>query len=147
MSYHNPDKIWKLKYLILVLIRYNAITPPEVEQLLNHIEGQVEDVDIYIYILWQSVALLGSVNLFNNKFESYSKYLEKEYKQIKKLSIGDITTKISTNSDSIVYVFKAFLTPSGYLYNPPTPEMKGRLLKEYCKHSEHFLRVTITDDN
>lgn len=25
--------------------------------------------------------------------------------------------------------------------------MKGRLLKEYCKHSEHMLRVTITDDN
>jgi len=25
--------------------------------------------------------------------------------------------------------------------------MKGRLLKEYCKHSEHFLRVAITDDN
>lgn len=25
--------------------------------------------------------------------------------------------------------------------------MKGRLLKEYCKQSEHFMRVTITDDN
>ena len=25
--------------------------------------------------------------------------------------------------------------------------MKGRLLKEYCKYSEHFLRVAITDDN
>ena len=30
MDKQNPDQVWKLKYLILVLIRYNVITPPEV---------------------------------------------------------------------------------------------------------------------
>jgi hypothetical protein len=25
--------------------------------------------------------------------------------------------------------------------------MKGRLMKEYCNRSEHFMRVNITDDN
>lgn len=71
---HNPDKIWKLKYLILVLIRYNYITPPEVEKLLDHIEGNLQDIDIYIYILWQSVALLGGVSPIV-KETSYLKHL------------------------------------------------------------------------
>lgn len=38
-------------------------------------------------------------------------------------------SKTTSNTEEITYVFKASLTPSGYLYNPPTPEMKGRLLK------------------
>lgn len=37
--------------------------------------------------------------------------------------------KMIANTDMIAQIFRASLTPSGYLYNPPTPEMKGRMLK------------------
>lgn len=73
-----------------------------------------------------------SLGIFSAEFmnnEKYMPYLEKEFAQIKKLSIADITKRVSSNTDLISYVFKASLTPSGYLYNPPTPEMKGRLVK------------------
>lgn len=56
--------------------------------------------------------------------------IHKEYDSIKKLGINNIMKKLSSNTKSIAYVFKAVLTPSGYLFNPPIPEMKGRLLKE-----------------
>ncbi len=62
-SISDIDKIWKLKYLILVLIRGNAISPPEIDEIMNHIEANRDDIDIYIYILWQSVSLLGTVNI------------------------------------------------------------------------------------
>lgn len=31
------DKLWKLKYLLLVLVRYNKILPSNIERVLNHI--------------------------------------------------------------------------------------------------------------
>lgn len=132
--------------MILVLVRNNSISPPEVEKMLNHIESNMQDIDIYIYIFWQSVSLVGSVNL-EIRHESYLTYLDREYTQIKKLGISDITKKITSNTHTICYIFRASLTPSGYLYNAPTPEMKGRLLKEYTHNSEHFMRVSISDDN
>lgn len=101
---------------------------------------------MYLYIFWQRVVLLNTVAPEGEQRDSLGE-LETEFTQIKKLSIDDITRRVSSNTDQIVYVFKASLTPSGYLYNPPTPEMKGRLMKEYSAQSEHFMRVTITDDN
>ncbi len=38
---------------------------------------------------------------------------------------------IFKNTLNIVYVYKATLTPSGIFFEIPTPEMKGRLLKEF----------------
>lgn len=29
--------------------------------------------------------------------------------------------KVTSNSDDLTYVYRASLTPSGYLYNAPTP--------------------------
>lgn len=55
------DKLWKLKYLLLVLVRSNQLFPQEVERLLNHIEKAKEDIDIYLYIFWQKVVLLNTV--------------------------------------------------------------------------------------
>jgi hypothetical protein len=52
------DKVWKLKYLILVLIRFNCIGPASVEKILTIIEDAKEDIDIYLYILWQKVVEL-----------------------------------------------------------------------------------------
>lgn len=71
----------------------------------------------------------------------------KEYDDVKKLNIQSITRKISSNTEFIAYVFKASLTPSGYIYDPPTPEMKGRLLKEMSDCSQFFIRVRISDEN
>lgn len=128
------DKIWKLKYLILVMVRYNQMAPSEIEKILSYIDKAREDIDIFVYIFWQSVTLLNTVAAEVNAQE-YLPYLDKEYNQIKKLSIADITRKVSANTELISYIFKASLTPSGYLYNPPTPEMKGRLMKEYSAQS------------
>lgn len=55
--------------------------------------------------------------------------------------------RLSINTDLIVYIFRVSLTPSGYLFDPPTPEMKGRLLKEYSNEAEFFLRVSIQEEN
>lgn len=51
------------------------------------------------------------------------------------MNVKNIMEKILYTSDSIVHIFRASLTPSGILHNPPTPEMKGRLLKEYVRYS------------
>ena len=104
-----------------MLIRYNYISPPEVEKLLDLIEVNLKDIDIFIYIFWQSVIMMSGVNRNTIKEEDYLKHLDSEYDQVKKLGMSHNTNKISANTDSIVYVFKAFLTPSGYLYNAPTP--------------------------
>lgn len=55
------------------------------------------------------------------KDQEFLPQFEREYTKIKQLKIDDITRKVSTNTDQISYVFKASLTPSGYMYNPPTP--------------------------
>ena len=47
-----------------------------------------------------------------------------------------ILKQLSLNSEMIAHVFRAMLTPSGYLYDPPTPEMKGK----------HSLRASITGE-
>lgn len=39
--------------------------------------------------------------------------------------------KIIKNTDLIAHVFRMNSAPSGFLYTAPTPEMKGRLLKQY----------------
>ena len=54
----DKDLIWKLKYLILVLIRYNAMSPLEVPNLLAFIEETMEHFGIHLYILWQRVSQL-----------------------------------------------------------------------------------------
>lgn len=59
-----------------MLVRNNCITPPEVEKLLGLIESNMQDIDIYTYIFWQNVSLLGSVNL-EIRHESYLTYLER----------------------------------------------------------------------
>lgn len=33
----------------------------------------------------------------------------------------NIMKRILEESDSIIYIFRVSLTPSGYLFNPPTP--------------------------
>lgn len=124
----STDKLWKLKYLLLVLVRYNKLLPSEIERVLNHIEQGKENIDIYIYIFWQKVALLNTVATEVEAYDFITE-LDAEFAQIKQLSIADITKGVSSNTDQICFVFKASLTPSGYLYSPPTPEMKGRLMK------------------
>jgi hypothetical protein len=114
------DKLWKLKYLLLVLVRHNHLLPNEIERIFNHIEKAKDDIDIYIYIFWQKVVLLNTVAPEIEE-RDFMPELDAEYNQIKKLSIGDITMRVSSNTEQISYIFKASLTPSGYLYNPPTP--------------------------
>lgn len=45
------------------------------------------------------------------------------------MNLKNIMKRILYSSENIVYIFRASLTPSGILHNPPSPEMKGRLLK------------------
>lgn len=70
----DKDKVWKLKYLILVLVRNNVLSPSEIDKLTTFFEANMEDIDIYIYILWQEVSLLGTVNL-DVRINSYLSYL------------------------------------------------------------------------
>ena len=51
------------------------------------------------------------------------------------MNVKNIMKRLLYASDSIVFIFRASLTPSGFLFNPPTPEMKGRLLKEYSNYA------------
>jgi hypothetical protein len=37
------------------------------------------------------------------------------------MNVKNIMQRILNASDSIVYIFRATLTPSGIMYNPPTP--------------------------
>ena len=52
-----------------------------------------------------------------------------EFETLKKLDTTKITQRLMKDTDLIIYVFRVSLTPSGYLFNQPTPEMKGRLMK------------------
>lgn len=47
----------------------------------------------------------------------------------------------------IAHVFRMNVAPSGFLYAAPTPEMKGRLLKQFDKESQYFMRVSVVDDH
>lgn len=84
------------------------------------IENSKEDIDIYLYILWQKVVEL-AVAAPEIRDQKFLPALEREYNQIKQLKIDDITRRASVNTAQLSYVFKSSLTPSGYLYNPPTP--------------------------
>jgi len=86
MSTCSADKIWKIKYLILVLVRYNWLIPSEIDKLMEYIDGAKEDIDIFIYIFWQSVVATGMVGP-EIKDQTYLPYLEKQYQEIKKLRI------------------------------------------------------------
>lgn len=66
---------------------------------------------------------------------------------MKALEQKNLMKKLGINTELISYVFRLSLTPSGYLFDPPTPEMKGRLLKEYSNEVELFLRVSIQEEN
>jgi hypothetical protein len=70
-----------------------------------------------------------------------------EVKSAKSLKRNSLMAMVGKNTDAIVQVFRLNLTPSGYLFTPPSPEMKGRLLKEFNKYSEFFMRVSICDDH
>jgi hypothetical protein len=100
----------------------------DVSKILSKIDERIESIDIYIYIFWRvTTSMYGVID----KDISFMEYIEREFEKIKKLNIESIIKKISSNTDFIAYIFKANLTPSGYIYNAPTPEMKGRLLKQY----------------
>lgn len=49
--------MWIIKYLILVLVRYNYIIPhnKEITDIMSYIqEGKIEDnIDCYLYVLWR----------------------------------------------------------------------------------------------
>ena len=63
------------------------------------------------------------------------------------MKVKDIMKRMMKQSDIITYIFRASLTPSGYLFNAPTPEMKGRLLKHFNDESEFFLRISFNDES
>ena len=72
---------------------------------------------------------------YTNEDKRFYQYMLDESENIKKMKVKDIMKRMLQNSELITYIFRASLTPSGYLFNAPTPEMKGRLLKHYNKEA------------
>lgn len=70
-----------------------------------------------------------------------------EIKSAKALNRVHLMKKIIQNTEMIAHVFRMNATPSGFLYAAPTPEMKGRLLKQFDKESQYFMRVSVVDDH
>ena len=51
------DKVWMIKYLLLVMVRYNHLLPNaiELDEILNKIEEDLNNIDCYLYIIWRTV--------------------------------------------------------------------------------------------
>lgn len=59
LSRQIQDKFWIIKYMILVMVRYNYIDPTDKQ--INSIMGciqedkNIEHLDSYLYVLWRTV--------------------------------------------------------------------------------------------
>lgn len=121
------DKVWKIKYFILIMVRFNKLHPREITELLQLIEDNQDSLDIFLFIFWRTSTSIWGYQRLDMKF---FEYLVKEFRKNKQLQgVNVIMKRMTENTELIAHVFRASLTPSGYLYNPPTPQMKGRLLK------------------
>lgn len=66
LSVEDQDKLWIIKYLILVLVRYNYIIPTESEvgEIIKCIENnkKSENIDCYLYVLWRTATNMEGYN-------------------------------------------------------------------------------------
>ena len=140
------DKVWMIKYLLLVMVRSNYLLPTteELDEILNKIEEDLQHVDSYLYIIWKTATNMWG---YTNEGQRFYQYMLEESENVKKMKVKDIMNRMLNQSDLITYIFRASLTPSGYLFNAPTPEMKGRLLKHYSVEAEFFLRISFNDES
>ncbi|KAL8932069.1 MAG: hypothetical protein Q9216_006976, partial [Gyalolechia sp. 2 TL-2023] len=66
-------------------------------------------------------------------------------------NIGRVTEEYeyqsAEKSSSVMTIYKADVTPTGIFLTGPDPESSNRVLRKYADHSDHFLRVTFTDED
>lgn len=109
------------------MVRYNKLNPHEITELLQLIEDNKDSLDVFLFIFWRTSTSIWGYQRSDMRF---LQYLIIEFKKNTELQgVNIIMKKMTENTELIAQVFRASLTPSGYLYNPPTPQMKGRLLK------------------
>lgn len=49
--------IWEIKYLVLVMVRFNYLSPEEVSELLSFMKEyyqEKENCEYFLYILWRT---------------------------------------------------------------------------------------------
>ena len=114
------DKVWMIKYLLLVMVRHNYLLPTskELDVILNKVEEDLEHIDCYLYTLWRVATNMWG---YNNEKKRFYQYMLEESETAKKMKAEDIMKRIWYSSETITYIFRASLTPSGYIFNAPTP--------------------------
>ena len=74
-SKQNKDKLWIIKYLILVLVRYNYIIPTEdqIGRIIKSIQEDTEskNIDCFLYVLWRTATNMWGYNTEKMNFQQY----------------------------------------------------------------------------
>ena len=126
------------------MVRYDHLYPSEINKIIDEIDKNLDDLDVYIYVFWKIATDIWG---YNDRTKRFAEYLFDEVKSAKALNRTHMMKKIIKNTEMIAHVFRMNSAPSGFLYAAPTPEMKGRLLKKYDQESEYFMRVAVCDDH
>jgi hypothetical protein len=100
------------------MIRYDHLYPSEVNRIIDEIEKNLEDLDVYIYVFWKIATDIWG---YNDKSKRFADFLFDEVKSAKTLNRNNIMKKIIKNTDMIAHVFRMNSAPSGFLYAAPTP--------------------------
>lgn len=71
------DKVWMIKYLLLVMVRYNYLLPiaEELDVILNKIEEDIEHIDCYLYVLWKTATNMWG---YTNEEKRFFEYMVEE---------------------------------------------------------------------
>ena len=76
-------------------------------------------------------------------------HIEKLLKENEKASTRELSHDFSIEKQHphIGLIHKALVTPAGVYLEGPEPEAKNRVLRAYSEHTDHFLRVTFSDED
>jgi hypothetical protein len=69
-------------------------------------------------VFWKNVTDIWG---YNNKKVRFIDFILSEYEHVKNLKIKNLIEKTHENTDQIVQIFRLLLTPSGFIYSPPSP--------------------------
>jgi hypothetical protein len=141
-----------VKFQLLRLARNGALSPDQVIDILPTVSLLTDNHDGVTIVeslrrLYQSLPPIGphsvpedySVKTITNSLLDYAV----KYDNSRSQSPYELLKRHA----HIVLVHKLNVTPTGVYLEGPEPEVSNRVLRLYKDHSDHFMRVTFTDED
>ena len=150
----NPYRAWpfEVKFQLLRLARNGVLSPDQVLEILPTVSLLIQNRDETVIVialrrLCYSLTPIGP----HSEPEEYSlKTIANnllDYAQKYDYSRSQNSYELLNRHAHLVLVHKLIVTPTGVHLQGPEPEVSNRVLRSYKDHSNHFLRVTFTDED